>query len=182
MKKFIGMFKTGAGAAALLLTMPSVAASSVSHLNESTHAASNSVHKVSHALAGKMTYSETPSYKWGSENRATATQAADWASNEAQMTGYKWSVAGASANERVNSNSFAGEATYSWGVRSFSDQAAYKWGFRSYSDQAAYKWGFRSYSDQAAYKWGFRSYSDQAAYKWGFRSFADQAAYKWGFR
>ena len=182
MKKFSSVFKTGAGAAVLFLMMPSMALSSVQQASESAIAVPSTVHKVSHSLAGNMKYSTTPSYKWGSDNQSTSTQATEWATNDTGQASYKWSASETTVTTRDTSNVFAGDATYSWGVRSYSDQAAYKWGFRSYSDQAAYKWGFRSYSDQAAYKWGFRSFADQAAYKWGFRSFADQAAYKWGFR
>jgi len=182
MKKFFSIFKTGAGAAALLLVMPSVVLANTNQINDAVPTSTNTVHKISHSLAGTIKYSDTPSYKWGAQSDSNHTKAAEWAKNDTQAANYKWSVAEATANGPNTPNTFAGEATYSWGVRSFSDQAAYKWGFRNYSDQAAYKWGFRSYADQAAYKWGFRSFADQAAYKWGFRSFADQAAYKWGFR
>jgi hypothetical protein len=167
MKKFFSIVKTGAGAAALLLVMPSVV--SANTIDGAVSTGTGTVHKISHSLAGTIKYLETSNYKWGAQSESAPRQTSEWAKNDIQAQNYKWSVAEGSANGTGRSNTFAGETSYSWGVRSFSDQAAYKWGFRSYSDQAAYKWGFRSFADQAAYKWGFRSFADQAAYKWGFR-------------
>ncbi|MEQ9564252.1 MAG: hypothetical protein RLN85_00215, partial [Pseudomonadales bacterium] len=120
---------------------------------------SNTVHKVSHSLASSVKYSMAPSYKWAAEHQSSPSETTDWAKNETRQTGYKWSAADTELNESKRSSTYAGNASYEWGVQNFSEQAGYKWGFRSYADQAGYKWGFRSYADQAGYKWGFRSYA-----------------------
>jgi hypothetical protein len=183
MKMFSDSLTKRAGAAALLFILPSVVYAGVDQRMDSTQNLSNSVHKVTHSLAGNIRYSTAPSYKWGSQpNALSAETNTDWATAEAGQPSYKWPVNQAEVAEKNASNTFAGDASYNWGAQNFSSQAGYKWGFRGYADQAGYKWGFRSYADQAGYKWGFRSYADQAGYKWGFRGYADQAGYKWGFR
>ena len=183
MKNYSDLFRKGAGTVALLFLMPSVAMSG-SLINEPqpNPAASSSVHKVSHTLAGAVRYSANTSYKWGAQPQSTSHAEPTWAKNETAPSSYKWAAAETVQDSEKGLNTFADQTSYTWGVQSFSEQAGYKWGFRSYADQAGYKWGFRSYADQAGYKWGFRSYADQAGYKWGFRSYADQAGYKWGFR
>ncbi|MEQ9464305.1 MAG: hypothetical protein RJQ10_11660, partial [Haliea sp.] len=164
MKKYLKLVKKAVGTVALLLLMPSVAFSGNGKAETISNIASNSVHKVSHSLAGAVQYSANVSYKWAAHPQSTSEVEPAWAKNDSAQSSYKWANAETVQDSDRELSTFAGRSSYTWGVQSFSDQAGYKWGFRSYADQAGYKWGFRSYADQAGYKWGFRSYADQAGY------------------
>ena len=127
--KSLGYASAGTLALALL------AGSSLS-IAETGQSASNNganshslVHKVSHSLADTQNYtsSGTSGYKWGRKSEQDNANA-EWASTTPARSGYKW---GNSSTAEPAAQSYAGSASYEWGVKSYADQTGYKWGLKN---------------------------------------------------
>ena len=151
---------------ALTFLTPAISVAEVEQTTVSTGSGSHSlVQRVSHSLAGAQSYtSGSPSgYKWGRKVEQRETDA-QWAESRSVRGSYKWGNTSATAPE---TQSYAGNASYEWGVRNYAEQAGYKWGLLNYASQSGYKWGLLNYASQSGYKWGLLNYANQSGYKWG---------------
>ncbi len=163
---------------ALTLLTPVSSIAEVEQTTVSTGSGSHSlVQRVSHSLAGAQSYtSGAPSgYKWGRKVEQRETDA-QWAESRSVRGSYKWGNTSATAPE---AQSFAGNASYQWGVRNYAEQAGYKWRLSNFAKQTGYKWRLSNFAQQAGYKWRLSNFAEQAGYKWRLSSFAEQAGYKW---
>ena len=120
---------TGAAVIAVALLAPYLSVAQIGPAATPADAmASSTVHRVSYSLAGAESYSSGgPSgYKWGRKGEQTPSST-DWSASTNTRGGFKW---GNSSASEPNTRSYAGTATYTWGVQGYADQAGYRWNLK----------------------------------------------------